>query len=210
MVTILIADDHSVVREGLKQIIADQRDMVVGGEAKDGSEVLALLKEKKWDVVVLDITMPGKGGIDVLKSIKSEHPEIPVLMLSMHPEDQYAVRAIRAGAAGYLTKESAPEELVAAIRRIVGGRKYITGTVAEMLLEESNEATAQSPHDTLSDREFQVLTLIASGKNTKEIAQEMSLSTKTVSTYRSRLLSKMHLKRNADIIRYAIQSKLVK
>ena len=200
MITVLIADDHAVVRQGLKQIIADQKDMVVGGEAKNGHEVIELLRQKEWDVVVLDITMPGRSGLDILKDIKSERPELPVLMLSMHPEDQYALRALRAGAAGYLTKESAPEELVVAIRRILRGKKYITESVADAMVDDIKGAVDKEPHDKLSDREFQVLTMIGSGKSLSDIAEELSLSVKTVSTYRTRLLEKMHLKNNAELV----------
>ena len=209
MITVLIADDHAVVRQGLKQIIADQKDMVVGGEAKNGHEVIELLRQKEWDVVVLDITMPGRSGLDILKDIKSERPELPVLMLSMHPEDQYALRALRAGAAGYLTKESAPEELVVAIRRILRGKKYITESVADAMVDDIKGAVDKEPHDKLSDREFQVLTMIGSGKSLSDIAEELSLSVKTVSTYRTRLLEKMHLKNNAELVHYAVSRKLV-
>jgi two-component system, NarL family, invasion response regulator UvrY len=208
MVTVLIADDHSVVRAGLKQIVADQEDMVVGGEAKNGAEVLALVRQKKWDIVVLDITMPGRSGLDILKDIKTEFPQMPVLMLSMHPEDQYALRALRAGASGYLTKESAPEELVVAIRRILKGRRYITESVAEVLAEDLHGVAPDVSHYGLSDREFQVLTLLAKGKSLSDIAEQLSLSVKTISTYRARLLQKMKLKNNAELIHYAISNHL--
>ncbi len=209
MVRILIADDHAIVRQGLKQIIADQSDMQVAGEASNGIEVLEFLDAHKCDIVVLDVSMPGRNGIDVLKDIRRRHAELPVLILSMHPEDQYALRAIRAGASGYITKESAPVELVSAIRKVFRGRKYISESVADSMVGEITGESSKPPHELLSDREYEVFRMIASGKNLTDIAQTLSLSVKTISTYRGRILEKMHLKNNADLTHYAISNKLV-
>jgi DNA-binding NarL/FixJ family response regulator len=209
MINILIADDHAIVRQGLKQIIADQRDMHVGGEAHNGQEALELILNKKWDVAVIDISMPGRGGLDILKEIKNERPKLPVLVLSMHPEDQYALRALRAGAAGYITKESAPDQLVTAIRKILTGRKYVSESLAQKMADEIGGGSERPLHEQLSDRELQVLCKIASGKTVSEIGNELSLSVKTISTYRARLLEKMKMKNNAELTHYAISSKLV-
>ena len=207
MLKILIADDHPVFRRGLKQIIAETTDIVVADEAADGLEVLNKVKVGDFDVVLLDISMPGKTGIDVLAQLKYERPKLPVLMLSMHPEEQYAVRALRAGASGYLTKESAPDELVAAIRKVSTGGKYVSSSLAERLASLLQKAE-QLPHDILSRREYQVMCLMASGKTVSEIAKELSLSVKTISTYRSRILQKMKMKNNAELTRYAINNDL--
>ena len=209
MLKILIADDHAIVRQGLKQIVTETPDMVVAGEANNGQELLNKIKESDYDVVVLDITMPGRDGMDVLKQLRSEKPELPVLMLSIHPEEQYALRALRAGAAGYLTKESAPDELVVAIQKVSRGGKYISSSLAEKLAFELEVGREQAPHETLSDREYHVMCLIASGKTVMEIAQELSLSEKTISTYRSRILEKMKMKNNAELTYYAIKNQLV-
>jgi DNA-binding NarL/FixJ family response regulator len=209
MINILIADDHAIVRQGLKQIIADQTDMRVGGEADNGLAALELLRKQHWDIAVIDISMPGRGGLDILKEMKSERPKLPVLVLSMHPEDQYALRALRAGAAGYITKESAPEELVTAIRKILSGRKYVSQSLAEKLADEVADNGGKPLHEQLSDRELQVLCLIASGKTVSDIGTELSLSVKTISTYRTRILEKMNMKTNADLMHYAISAKLV-
>jgi len=192
MLKILIADDHAIVRQGLKQIVTETPDMVVSGEASNGQELLSKIKENDYDVVVLDITMPGRDGIDVLKQLRSERPELPILMLSIHPEEQYALRALKAGASGYLTKESAPDELVVAIRKVSQGGKYISSSLAEKLAFELEVGREQAPHETLSDREYHVMCLIASGKTVMEIAQELSLSEKTISTYRSRILATIY------------------
>jgi len=208
MLKILIADDHPVFRRGLKQIIAETTDIVVADEAADGLEVLNKVKVGDFDVVLLDISMPGKTGIDVLAQLKYERPKLPVLMLSMHPEEQYAVRALRAGASGYLTKESAPDELVAAIRKVSTGGKYVSASLAERLASLLQKAE-QLPHDILSRREYQVMCLMASGKTVSEIAKELSLSVKTISTYRSRILEKMKMKNNAELTRYAINNSLI-
>jgi len=209
MKKVLVADDHAVVREGIKQIIAETADMVVAGEAADGWEVLEKARGGDYDVVVLDISMPGKGGIEILKELKRERPGVPVLILSMHPEEQYALRAIRAGASGYVTKESAPDELVAAIRKVLRGSKYITSALAERLVLDIEVGSEESLHQKLSDRELQVLCLLAEGKTVNKIGRELYLSAKTISTYRSRILQKMGMKRNAELIRYAIKHGLV-
>jgi DNA-binding NarL/FixJ family response regulator len=209
MIKILIADDHAIVRRGLKQILTETPDMVVAGEAHNGEELLEKMRSDRWDVVVLDISMPGRGGLDILKQLKSEQPKLPVLMLTIHPEDQYAVRVLRAGASGYLTKESAPDHLVEAIRKVARGGKYISPHLAEKLAFNLESLSEKPLHEALSDREFQVLRLIASGKTVKEIGEELSLSVKTISTYRTRILEKMKMKNNAELTHYAIQQKLV-
>jgi DNA-binding NarL/FixJ family response regulator len=209
MLKILIADDHPVFRRGLKQIIAETTDIVVADEAADGLEVLNKVKVGDFDLVLLDISMPGKAGIDVLAQLKYERSKLPVLMLSMHPEEQYAVRALRAGASGYLTKESAPDELVAAIRKVSTGSKYVSASLAEKLASIVQKGCEELPHQTLSDRELRVMCLIASGKTVSEIARELSLSVKTISTYRSRILEKMRMKNNAELTRYAINNSLI-
>ena len=209
MQRIIIADDHPVVRAGIKQIIADSQDMEVAGEASDGNELLDKVRSDRFDVVVLDITMPGMNGLDVLKQIKVEYPKLPVLILSIHPEDQYAVRVLKAGASGYLTKASAPEKLVEAIRKISSGGKYVSSSLAEKLASELSKDYEAMPHESLSDREYQVTCLIASGKTVSEIADELSLSVKTVSTYRTRILEKMNMSSNAELTHYAIKNHLV-
>jgi two-component system invasion response regulator UvrY len=209
MLRVLIADDHPVFRWGLRQIIAETSDLAVADEAADGREALLKARTGDYDLVLLDISMPFKNGLDVLSELKSDRPTLPVLMLSMHPEEQYAVRAVRAGASGYLTKESAPEELVAAIRKVSRGGKYVSASLAEALASLLNEDDNRLPHETLANREHQVMLLIASGKSVSEIAQELSLSVKTVSTYRARILEKMRMTNNAELIRYAIKNELV-
>lgn len=208
MIRVLIADDHAVVRQGLKQILQEIPDMELAGEAADGLEALAKARNEAWDVLVLDLTMPGLGGLDVLKEIQVERPNAPVLILSMHAEDQFAIRLLKAGAAGYLNKESAPEQLIQAIRKVVDGGKYISSALAERLAFEMDPLSDKPRHETLSDREFQVLRLIAVGKAVKEIAEELSLSPKTISTYRARILEKMNMHTNAELIHYAIQNQL--
>ena len=209
MLKILIADDHPIVRQGLKQILSEESDMGAFGEAQNSQQVLELVRKQDWDIVVLDITMPGRGGIDVLKELKHQRPKLPVLILSMHPENQYAVRALKAGAAGYVTKGSAQEELVKAIRKILRGGKYVSPTLAQKLAF-NLEAEAEKPlHETLSDREYQVMLMIASGKTVSQIAEELSLSVKTIGTYRARILEKMKMKTNAELTHYAIKNGLV-
>ncbi len=209
MLRILLADDHAVVRQGVKQILADAFAQATFGEAQNALELLDLVANERWDIVVLDLTMPGGNGLEALKQIKLERPQLPVLILSMYPEDQYAVRTIRAGAAGYLNKESAPEELVTAIRKVLNGGEYISAAVADELVVHARHEDDQPLHKHLSDREYQVLCLIATGKEVKEIAAELSLSAKTISTYRTRLLEKMNLKTSAELTHYAIQHGLV-
>jgi len=209
MIKILVADDHTIVREGLKQIVADVGDMMVADEAGNGQEALQKIREGDYDVILLDISMPGRSGLEVLKDIRAERPKLPVLILSMHSEEQYAVRALRAGASGYLTKASAPDELIGAIRKVSRGRKYVTASLAEKLALELDVDIRKPPHEMLSDREYQVMLMLASGKAVKEIADELCLSVKTISTYRSRILEKMNMKKNAELTLYAIQNSLV-
>jgi len=211
MILVLIADDHAILRQGLRQILADAEDMTVVGEAANGVEVMQMIRgDCRCDVVLLDIAMPGRSGVEVLKQIKDEKPNLPVLVLSMYPEDQYAVRLLKSGAAGYLTKESAPELLVQAIRKVATGKKYISPSVAELLAELLDSGNGNGPqHANLSDREFHVLLQIASGKAVSEIAEALSLSVKTVSTYRARVLEKMQMKNNAELTHYAIKNELV-
>ncbi len=209
MIKILIADDHPVVRKGLKEIIEEIPDMVVGGEASNGQEALEKVRKSDFDIVVLDISMPGISGLDILKQLKDEKPELSVLVLSMYPEEQYAVRVLRAGASGYLTKESAPEELIAAIRKASKGGKYISSSLAEKLAFDLETDAERPLHETLSDREYQVMRMIASGKTGKEIGEELFLSVKTISTYRARILEKMEMKSNAELTHYALKHGLV-
>ncbi len=209
MIKILIVDDHAIVREGLSRIIQAEQDMVVAGMAKDGSEVIRLMLDNEADVVVLDISMPGKSGLDLIKDIKQVQPLIRILMLSMYPEERFAMRSLKAGASGYLTKEMAPEEIVTAIRTIYSGRKYITSALADMIADELQNPSEKVPHEMLSDREFEVLCMLAIGKPVVEIAATLSLSESTVSTYRMRILQKMNLKNNSDLIHYGIEHGLV-
>ncbi len=209
MIKILIADDHALLRRGLKQIISETRDMEVTGAASTGAEVIEKASKNDYDIIVLDITMPGVSGLEILKQLKHDHPRLPVLILSFHPEEQYAVRALRAGAAGYLTKESAADELLVALRAIARGKKYVTSSLADKLVEAVGIEIDKLPHERLSDREFQVLRLIAAGKGITEIAGELFLSPKTVSTYRSRILLKTGMKNSAELTHYAVTHGLV-
>lgn len=209
MIKILIADDHAIVREGLKQIVAETSDMDVTGEAANGQQVLDQVREGDCDLVLLDIAMPGRGGLDTLKLLRLEHPKLPVLILSIYPEEQYAMRALKAGAAGYLTKESAPEELIAAIRQLSQGGKYISASLAEKLALHLETDAGKPIHETLSDREYQVMLMIASGKTVKKIADQLALSVKTISTNRARALKKMGMNNNAEFTYYAIKQGLV-
>lgn len=209
MTRVVIADDHTVVRRGLAEIIGEAVDLTVSGEAGSGDELLALLRAQGADAVVMDLSMPGLSGLDLIKQLRIEFPALPLLVLSMHPEDQYAVRVLRAGASGYLTKESAEKELVLALRRVADGGRHVTPAAAEALLAHMDRDPDLAPHADLSDREFQVLRLIASGKPVSAIGEELSLSVKTISTYRGRLLQKMGMKNNAELTRYAIEQKLV-
>ncbi|HSR68295.1 MAG TPA: response regulator transcription factor [Acidobacteriota bacterium] len=208
MIKVLVADDHPVVREGLKRIIEKDSAMLVAAEAGTSQEVLDRLVAQLPDVVLLDINMPGRGGLEVLQQIKLHYSSLPVLVVSMYPEDQYATRVLRAGAAGYLTKESAPSQLVNAIRKVVRGGKYVSPTLAEKLAIDLG-TESKLPHESLSDREYQVLCLLASAKTVSEIADELSLSIKTISTYRTRILEKMDLKNNVELARYALKHGLV-
>jgi two-component system invasion response regulator UvrY len=209
MIKILIADDHAIVREGLKQIVAEESDMKVTGEAANASELFELLNKDNWEIVVLDINMPGKSGLEALKEMKSRNIKVPVLILSMFSEDQYGLRAIIAGAAGYLKKVSAPTELVSAIRKIVGGGKYISPTLAEKLADSVDVNNKKALHQNLSDREYQIMCFISLGKSAEEIAEELAISIHTVYSYRNRILEKMHLKSNVELTQYAIQNKLI-
>lgn len=206
---ILVTDDHAIVRQGIKQILADAFKRATFGEASNATEALDKVWKEPWDLVVLDVTMPGRSGLEVLKEIKQTRPNIPVIMLSMHPEDQFAVRLLKAGASGYMTKESAPEELVGAARKAMAGGRYVSPTLAEKMAEFLTTDVQTPPHERLSDREFLILRLIASGKPVGAIAKELSLSVKTVSTYRARLLQKMNLSNNAELVHYAFQHQLV-
>lgn len=208
-IKIIIADDHAIVREGLKQIVAEEKDMIVSGEAEDAASLMELLKKEMWSIVVLDINMPGKSGLEALKDIKQLYPELPVLILSMFSEDQYGLRAIKAGASGYLKKVSATTELVSAIRKIVSGRKYINPALAEKLAENIGGDKNNYLHEKLSDREYQIMCNIALGKSAEEIADELALSINTIYTYRNRILEKMSMKSNVELTQYAIQNKLI-
>ena len=208
MIRIIIVDDHPVVRRGLKQILQEKPDIKVVGEAESAQEAFKIIHTIDCDAVVLDISLPGANGIEILKQLKYEYKKLPVLILSMHPEEQYAVRVMKAGASGYLTKESAPEELVKAIRKIISGGKYISSSLAERLITDI-DASGKPRHEKLSDREFEIMRMIARGKAIKKIAEELYLSEKTVSTYRTRLLEKMNMTTNAEIISYALKNKLI-
>ena len=206
---ILIVDDHSVVRRGLKQILVDEFKKAEFGEASNVGEALERVRKEAWDAVVLDITMPGRSGLEALKEIKEAKPKLPVLVLSMHPEDQFAVRVLKSGASGYMTKESAPEELVGAIKKVLAGGRYVSAVLAEKMASYLAIDTPKPPHERLSDREFVVLRMIASGKTVSQIAEELSLSVKTVSTYRTRILEKTGMMSNAELTHYAIKNQLV-
>ncbi len=209
MIRVLIADDHAIVREGLKQILSDIPDMVVVDEAVDGEDALRKARTDDWDVLVLDLAMPLRNGFDVLEQVHSEHPELPILVLSMHAEELYAIRVLKSGASGYLTKESTPFELVKAIQKVMSGGTYVSNSLAETLAQRLDTDSDRPLHESLSPREFQVLYLMASGKTTTEVADDLSLSVKTVSTYRSRVLSKLNLTNNSQMIRYAIHHHLL-
>jgi DNA-binding NarL/FixJ family response regulator len=206
---ILLADDHTVVRHGLKQILAEEYNGAVFGEARNAQEALDLVGKERWDIVVLDITMPGRSGLEVMREIKKRRPRLPVLVLSIHPESQFAVRVLKLGAAGYMTKESAAEELVGAVKKVLAGGRYVSASLAERLATDLSSDAARPPQELLSDREFQVLRLIASGRIVSEIARELALSVKTISTYRTRILEKMRLRNNAELMHYALQHQLV-
>lgn len=205
MIQVLIADDHTVVRRGLKQILAETSDIVVRAEAGNAQEAFEELKAHPSDVLILDINMPGRSGLDVLRQINQEYPKIPVLVLSGHPEDQFATRVLKSGASGYLSKESAPDELIKAIRKVHAGGKYISSSQAENLVHAISSPHSLNPHESLSNREHEVLRLIASGKTVSQIAKQLHLSVKTISTYRTRILEKMNMQTNAQLTHYAIK-----
>ena len=209
MIRILIADDHAIVRAGLKQFIAGEKDMVVSGEAADGMETLACVRTSECDVVLLDISMPGKNGIDTLRQLKRSRPDLPVLILSAYSEQQFAVSLLRAGASGYISKESASEQLVTAIRTVIGGGKYVSPSVAQVLVSDLSGDTDKPLHGTLSKREFQIFYRLASGESVSKIAEELFLSVKTVSTYRARILEKMQMSSNADLTYYAVKNNII-
>jgi two-component system, NarL family, invasion response regulator UvrY len=206
---VLIADDHAIVRQGLRQILSDTEDLEVAGEAGNGVAAIQLARQQPWDVMLMDVSMPDRNGIDALKIIRKEFPRLPVLILSMYPEDQYAIRALKAGAAGYLTKQSAPEQLVHAIRQVANGKKYVSAALALELADAISDDSERPAHEKLSDREYQTLCLIASGKTLTQIGEELNLSVKTVSVYRARLLEKMKLRNNAELTHYGLKHGLV-
>jgi len=209
MTRVLIADDHAILRRGLKEILVHELQEVVCGEAADARQVLDQVQASDWDLVMLDITMPGRSGLDILSDIKAVRPKLPVLVLSMHPEDQYGKRALKAGASGYMKKESAPEELIKAIRKVLAGGRYVSSALAEKLAVDLNDDLLRPVHEVLSDREFEVLRMMASGKTVSQIAEELHLSVTTVSTYRARILEKMDLTTTAELIHYALRNHLV-
>jgi DNA-binding NarL/FixJ family response regulator len=209
MIRILVADDHAVVREGIKQILAGLDDMVVEGEAGSGQEAVNKIIKGNYDLILLDISMPGRSGLEVLEEIKTLKPKLPVLILSMHPEEQYAVRMLRSGAAGYLTKASAPQELIHAIRKVSRGGKYVTASLAEKLAFELDIGADKPRHEKLSNREYQVMLMLAAGQSVSEVAEVLCLSAKTISTYRTRIMEKMDMKKNAELTLYAVKNSLL-
>jgi two-component system, NarL family, invasion response regulator UvrY len=209
MINVLIADDHALIREGLKKTLSGEPDMSLVGDASNVADLFKQLERLTVNIVLLDITMPGESGLDALKELRQKYPHIPVLILSFHPEHRFAVRALKAGASGYITKQSATEELVQAIRKIVGGGKYVSSALAEELATELDEESGKLPHETLSDREFQVMRLIAAGKKSSEIAEELSVTMSTVNTYRMRIFEKMQMQSNVDLARYALEHGLI-
>jgi DNA-binding NarL/FixJ family response regulator len=209
MLRILIADDHTVVRKGLKQILLDEFSSAVIEEVADAEALIKKVMSSQWDVVISDLSMPGRSGLDALQQIKLSHPKLPVLILSIHPEEQYALRALKSGAAGYLSKDTAPDELVKAVQKVLLGKKYISQAIAEKLASSFSSDTSMNAHENLSDREFDVMKLLANGKSVSEIAEMLSLSVTTVSTYRARLMVKMDIKSNSGLTRYAIEHKLI-
>ena len=211
MIRVLVADDHPVVRTGLERILAEQSGVTVVGEASDGDEVLTLLQQVAADILLLDVSMPGPGFVPLMQELRATHPSVRILVLSVHSEDQYALRALRAGARGYLTKDHSPEELVAAVRKVYRGGRYVSATLAERLAAELDASdSGRAPHEELSDREFEVLCLLGSGRSVTEAATTMGLSVKTVSTYRTRLLEKMSATCNADLVRYVVTNGLMR
>lgn len=209
MIRVLIADDHTVVRRGLRQILLEGFPTAVIEEVPDAEELVKRVMHTEWDVIISDLSMPGRSGLDALQQIKQSHPKLPVLILSIHPEEHYALRVLKAGASGYLSKDSAPDELVTAVKKVLLGKKYITDSIAEKLASVLDKDSNKSPHEILSDREFSVLKLLAAGKSVSEIAESLFLSVTTVSTYRSRIMQKMDMKSNADLTLYAVEHKLL-
>lgn len=209
MITVMLADDHTLLREGLRRLLEQAGDISVQGEAGNGAEALTLLGQRAWDLLVLDMSMPGRNGVDLIRQIKSGHPDVPILVLTMHGEQQYAIQAIKAGASGFLTKDSAAEELVQAVRKVAGGGRYLSPSLAESIAFEHQDKTDALPHLLLSDRELSVFHHLASGLNNSDIARRLFLSVKTVSTYKSRILVKMNLRNQTDLVRYAIRHRLI-
>jgi len=207
---ILIADDHAVIRKGLRQILLEEFPSALIAEATDAEEVIKMTLADEWSMIICDLSMPGRSGLDVVQHVKQHFPALPILILSIHPEEQYAIRALKAGAAGYLSKDAAPEELVKAVRRVLQGRKYISSSIAEKMAYDLNQDNGdKAPHEILSHREFNVFQLLSSGKSVSDISEKLSLSVTTVSTYRARIMTKMRMKSNADLTRYALDNKLI-
>jgi DNA-binding NarL/FixJ family response regulator len=209
MIKVLIADDHPLFCEGIKRMLSETSDMVVADEASNGQEVLKIVEKNDFDVILLDISMPGRSGLDIIKQLKCDRPDLPILILSMHSEEEYAERALKAGAAGYLVKKTTPDEVVAAIRKVSMGKKYVSSSLADLLACHVGKNYKKLLHETLSDREYEVMCMIASGKTLKEIANELSLSRKTISTHRSHILEKMSMKNNSQLIHYALQNNII-
>ena len=209
MLRILIADDHAIIRKGLRQILLEEYPSAIIEEVGDAESAISKTITNNWDVVICDLSMPGRSGLDVVQHVKQNFPKLPVLILSIHPEEQYAIRALKAGAAGYLSKDAATDELVKAVQKILQGRKYISASLAEIMASELDQNGVKLPHELLSDRELHVFKLIAGGKGVTEIAENLSLSITTVSTYRARILEKMDIRTNADMTRYALENKLI-
>jgi DNA-binding NarL/FixJ family response regulator len=209
MIRILIADDHAILRRGLKEILVRELEGAVCGEAKDATEILARIQDGDWDLAILDISMPGRSGLDVLQDLKAARPKLPVLVLSMHPEDQYAKRILRAGASGYMNKESAPEELIKAVRKVLAGGRYVSAALAEKLASDLSGDGGRPIHEVLSDREFEVLRMIGAGKTVTQIAGELHLGVTTVSTYRARILEKMNMTNSAELMHHALYNHLI-
>jgi DNA-binding NarL/FixJ family response regulator len=209
MIKVLIADDHPLFREGIKRMLSETSDIVVADEASNGQEVFKIVEKNDLDVIMLDISMPGRSGLDIIKQLKCDRPDLHILILSMHSEEEYAERALKAGAAGYLVKKTTPDEVVTAIRKVSMGKKYVSSSLAERLACQVGKNSNKMPHETLSDREYEVMCMIASGKRIKEIAEELSLSRKTITTHRTHILEKMRLKNNSQLTHYAIQNQLV-
>jgi len=209
MTRILLVDDHEVVRQGLKQILAESFPKAAFGDASSGDEALRRVRAESWDIAVLDISLPGRGGLETLKDLRQENPRLPVLVLSMHPEEQFAVRALKAGAAGYVTKRTAARDVVAAVRKVLSGGRYVSASLAERLAAQTQAGSVEMPHETLSDREYQVFRKLAMGKTVKQIGKELNLSPQTVSTHRTHILEKMGMQSNAELIQYAMQSQIL-